>query len=94
MQLTDSNTPSRSIEVECLFCNVKFYKRRNQAKRSPNHFCSRSCSVSFNNKLCPKRSLTRICNHKDCNSIIRNKQSSLCEIHWLEYNESKRGARK
>jgi len=37
-------------EVTCTNCSSTFEKQLNQIKRSKNHFCSRSCSTSFNNK--------------------------------------------
>lgn len=41
---------SKKEHVQCLNCNVMFEKTLNQIKTSPNHFCSRSCSASYNNK--------------------------------------------
>ena len=35
--------------VKCLWCNKEFEKMPNQIKRSPNHFCSRSCAAQYNN---------------------------------------------
>jgi hypothetical protein len=37
-------------QVLCKNCNKAFYKLLNQIKQSKNHFCSRSCSVTYNNK--------------------------------------------
>lgn len=36
-------------KVFCLQCNYEFEKLSNQVKRSPNHFCSRSCAGTYNN---------------------------------------------
>lgn len=38
------------VEVECLECSSKFFKRNSEIKKTPNNFCSKSCSVSYNNK--------------------------------------------
>ncbi len=66
----------------CLYC----------AKETENaKFCDRSCSASFNNKAFPKRKLVRICSHENCNSIIRNYRSTLCQNHWDEHKEAKMG---
>ena len=46
-------------------------------------FCSRSCAAKHTNKT-PKRKLSKICANKDCNGIIRNYRSSLCEDHFQE----------
>lgn len=51
--------------VKCLECQVEFEKENNQIKRSPNHFCSRSCAAKYNNKKYhkrqPKSSICRRC---------------------------------
>jgi hypothetical protein len=41
---------NKSQTVSCLNCNIKFTKSPNQIKSSPNHFCTKSCSASYNNK--------------------------------------------
>jgi hypothetical protein len=33
-----------------LNCNIEFKKKQVDIKKSPNHFCTRSCAVSYNNK--------------------------------------------
>lgn len=38
------------LDVNCLCCNKEFKKQGRRAEKSPNHFCSRSCSVTFNNQ--------------------------------------------
>lgn len=37
-------------EVECLHCQKRFKKTVSEINKSPNHFCSQSCSATFNNK--------------------------------------------
>lgn len=37
-------------QVTCSNCNRNFNKTKNQLNRSKNHFCSCTCSVSYNNK--------------------------------------------
>jgi len=39
-----------SIECNCKNCNKSFFKYPNQIKKSPNHFCSKSCAATYNNK--------------------------------------------
>lgn len=41
--------------VNCKNCGKSFDKSPAQIKRSPNHFCSRSCAASLNNKNPRKR---------------------------------------
>ncbi len=38
------------IKINCTNCDIEFEKFYNQIKNSVNHFCSRSCSASYNNK--------------------------------------------
>jgi hypothetical protein len=35
--------------VSCNYCKKEFYKHPNQIKKSPNHFCSKSCAVTYHN---------------------------------------------
>lgn len=37
-------------QLNCKNCNKIFYKNKSDFKRTRNHFCSRSCSTSHNNK--------------------------------------------
>ena len=60
--------------VECLNC---------QTKTSNAKFCSRSCSASFSNREYPRRKITKTCSRDNCNKLIRNWRSSLCEEHFL-----------
>ncbi len=39
-----------NIECECLNCKKLFMKYKHATIKYPNHFCSRSCSATFNNK--------------------------------------------
>lgn len=43
------------MNVSCLNCGIEFEKSVSAVNKSPNHFCSRSCSVTFNNRKAPKR---------------------------------------
>lgn len=69
------------INVKCTKCTKEFSKQPNQVKKSKNHFCSRSCAATYNNKKYPKRSINRdhpaclFCN-KDLISI--NKHTKYC----------------
>lgn len=36
--------------VICLYCGNEFMKESNKIKRSPKHFCTRSCAASYRNK--------------------------------------------
>lgn len=41
--------------VSCLSCGKKFYKKNIELKKTPNSFCSQSCSAKYNNNKFPKR---------------------------------------
>lgn len=45
----ESKTKKYTQNVQCLNCKKEFLKKNSQAKRSPNHFCSRSCSTIYAN---------------------------------------------
>lgn len=59
--------------VTCLECKTEFDKNPYECKKSKNHFCSRKCSVTFNNKIHIKRSSgTKTC--KRCNETYHGKK--------------------
>ena len=41
---------NKSVDLKCSNCNKVFNKKFNQIKKSNNHFCSRSCAATYNNK--------------------------------------------
>ena len=41
---------SQKITINCTNCHKEFKIRQCEFKKSKNHFCSRSCSVTYNNK--------------------------------------------
>jgi hypothetical protein len=50
--------------VTCLHCGTEFDKSDTEIRKSPNHFCNRSCAASYNNKKYPKCKLKTItCTH-------------------------------
>tara|TARA_R110000822_G_scaffold200601_4_gene338125 strand:- start:171 stop:647 length:477 start_codon:yes stop_codon:yes gene_type:complete len=53
--------------VTCLHCKTQFEKSKYQIKRSPNNYCSRSCSAKETNKT-PKRTKTKKC--ENCKELI------------------------
>ena len=44
-----SKLKNKKVIVNCLKCNKEFEKGNSEAIRFPNHFCCKSCSVSYNN---------------------------------------------
>lgn len=56
------------MKVQCKKCNKTFEKRQTEINRSDNHYCSRSCSNSFNTKNNPRKVKTKKC--KICNKLI------------------------
>jgi len=45
-----SKSRLKSKEASCSECSFAFVKKASEVKRSSNHFCSRSCAVTYNNK--------------------------------------------
>lgn len=62
--------------MNCICCG----KATNNPK-----FCSRSCSASHNNKVTPKRKLSRTC--LLCDSPVKSYRHNRCELHWVEFRE-------
>jgi hypothetical protein len=65
--------------VKCLNCGKKFEKRNAAIKLSPNHYCSRSCSSSANNRKNPRKKRTKKCLSCD-NYILSNRKR--CKNCW------------
>jgi len=49
------------MQASCAQCQKPFSRPSSQLRRSKNHFCSRSCAATFNNKAAPKRSVEGAC---------------------------------
>jgi hypothetical protein len=56
--------------VSCLHCSTSFDKKPAEIRKTSNHFCSKSCSATFNNKKSPKRKLSNSC--RRCRELIRS----------------------
>lgn len=41
--------------VKCLNCDIKFEKKASEVRKSPRHFCTRSCNASYQNRVKPRR---------------------------------------
>lgn len=44
------SSANKSVECKCTNCSISFLKNYSQYKKSNNHFCSRSCAATYNNK--------------------------------------------
>lgn len=66
-------------EVECLQCKKIFKKTVGEINKSPNHFCSRSCAATFNNKE-TKTKHGKYKKNKICSNcgVIHAKDSYFC----------------
>jgi len=69
------------MKVVCLKCSKEFKKANSDIKRSPNHFCSKSCAGSYNNVKgqSPKRKPEGNC--KSC-GISLSKRWTYCKPCW------------
>ena len=76
---TNITPKEKTQEVECLSCKKVFLKTAAEIKKTPNHFCSRSCSASHNNKITKlkhgKNCSTKVC--KNC-TTIHSRASEFC----------------
>jgi predicted restriction endonuclease len=66
------------ITKKCFHCGVKTTNPK---------FCSKSCAAKTNNKI-PKRKISKKCSN--CNSIVRNYRSTLCELHYQEWLKTRK----
>ena len=62
------NRATKRIELKCKNCDNLLTKTETEYKRSNNHFCSRSCAATYNNKHINKKILTKKC--KNCKTLI------------------------
>jgi hypothetical protein len=56
--------------VKCLNCKKKFEKRKCDAARSPNHYCSRSCAAISHNKNPNRNTKKKTKKCKICGELI------------------------
>ncbi len=74
------------MKVGCKNCHKEFDKLPNQIKKSTNHFCSRSCAATYNNKHVDRKhgpSPQGKC--RTCGTTIKCKQaycSDICKLEW------------
>jgi hypothetical protein len=65
--------------VQCLYCNKEFEKSLCDIKKSPNHYCSRSCAAKNNNIIYPKRKKNnKLCTN--CKKNITGRGKKYCSI--------------
>lgn len=67
------------VETTCMYCDKNIVKSYPDMMKGKYHFCSKSCSTSFHNKINPKRKAEiRLC--KKCGKEVKGKnpKSKLC----------------
>lgn len=69
-------------EVDCAACGALFAKSKSEIKRSKtgNHFCSRSCSATFNNKG-NQRNKPKILTCRECGKSYTRSRKHLSKIY-------------
>lgn len=65
------------MNVKCQYCHKDFDKHISEIKKSPNHYCSRSCAAKINNRLFKKRQ-KKIKYCKSCQNIIDGQGQIYC----------------
>lgn len=73
-----SRSQSGTTVVSCTNCSKQFKKKNSQIIKTQNHFCSQSCSATFNNKVFPKRKLAPHNKCENCGRKSRGTKSVLC----------------
>ena len=66
--------------MNCLNCGVETDNPK---------FCSRSCSATYNGKVCPKRKITRKCSRLNCDNLVKTTNHRLCSFHSEESKNQK-----
>lgn len=88
--------------VSCLTCNVNFEKKNHEIKKTPNHYCSRSCAATKNNsgkrrwpprncRKCGKEYITTkshrsLRNCEDCVNLVLTTEKAKASILSEYYN--------
>lgn len=73
--------------LNCKNCNKIIYKNKTQFTKSPNHFCSQSCSATYSNHLNPKRSLQGSCIL--CSKVISTSRN-YCKTCFINSNKERK----
>jgi len=84
-------------KLPCTVCGTVIERTQSQKARYPHHFCSRSCNISFQNRVSPKREKGwRPCRAPDCEALVSAARRIYCDackpqtitkanaLHWLE----------
>lgn len=74
-------------EVNCTECSKTISKTKAELKKSNNHFCSRSCAATYNNKHFIKRELTRVC--IQCTETVFTYRHTRCEKHHNMFKQNR-----
>jgi len=64
---------TKSQKVSCEHCGKDFFKKLKEIRKSPHHFCTRSCAAKVNNINAPKRVKEGVC--KRCGEAISSRRS-------------------
>jgi RNAse (barnase) inhibitor barstar len=84
-RFSDFNNSVFDEIIECLECKEKFIDKKVNNRK----FCSRSCSVSYNNKFKIKNVKNTIDKCKNCNDILNNAVKKYCNIKCQKDFEKK-----
>jgi hypothetical protein len=71
--------------VICEVCGKERDKKPGDLARTKHHFCSRSCSASFNNKTSPRRKKTKKCLNCDNKILSSRKYCKDCKYHKIDH---------
>lgn len=74
-----SRSQNGTTVVSCANCSKQIKKKNSEIRKTQNHFCSKSCSATFNNKAFPKRKLAPHNKCENCGRKSRGTKSVLCQ---------------
>lgn len=65
------------MKINCKTCSQEFNRSPSEIKKSLNHFCSKSCSATFNNTF-TKIKEVKLC--LNCTEPLKNRANQYCDV--------------
>lgn len=79
----------KSVITNCSHCSKEIKKTAKEIRNSKSGelFCSQSCAASYNNKVSPKRKLSRKCSVENCFEVVIGITKKFCKKHYKEFHD-------
>jgi hypothetical protein len=78
------------MKTKCKHCSKSFDKSVAEINRSPNHFCNRSCSASYNGSKYPKRIAKEKPRCVDCGNTCKKNRCKPCYIKTISKTDQEK----